>query len=456
MPISNGYDTQEVMNALFGRLKWRSLNPGGTYPLNLQVGAARGDFFITAGTSTGLSIGGVTFSNSSLIGWTYRVIQLGYGPLEIGVDITIDAVNGGWTLINGTTFSLNQRFSMEFQPQMSVTPNNISGRYYEQFHPMCTLDNLKSVIEQDLSSGGAFTSFLTDLEQGMIMTLLNGVFTEPQMIEETLIFDRQLRNDNAYGNSGKFVGYRLLIAPGEFAAQIVKAAFIFNQACQFNLYIYQDMQKTPLYSVPVNYTKPGEEMLIDLTDWVIHYSQQGYSQGGVFYLGYYQNDIGSALALDQFVNRWNQSLAFGYTAFEAVQLPAVYDFNRIQVPYTYRTYGMNLQIETYRDFTHRIVKNASMFDEAMGLAMSTIVLGYEAYSTRTNFDQRNLKDMATLLYGEINNSGDAKDINPYIAGLKMQLRRELKKINDNFFKKPGVVTNRPPIWGTQGLQGVFP
>ena len=88
-----------------------------------------------------------------------------------------------------------------------------------------------------------------------------------------------------------------------------------------------------------------------------------------------------------------------------------------------------------------------MFDEAMGLAMATIVLGYEAYSTRTNFDQRNMKDMASIIYGEINNSGDAKDINPYIAGLKMQLRRELKRINDNFFKKPGVITKQTASMG---------
>jgi hypothetical protein len=467
MPISNGYDTQEVMTALFGRIQWRSLNPGGTYPLNLQVGAARSDFYIQVGTTTGISIGGTTYSDSSLIGWTYRVVLRGIGPLkpqdpgnpQADDDITVDLINGGFTLINPAlgVWVNKQIITLEFQPQEAVTPNQVSSRFYEQFHPLCTLDLLENVIELDKSSGSAFTDFLTDLEQGMIMTLLNGVFNEPQLIEDTMIFDRQLRNDIPYTNYGKFVGYRLFIAPGEFAARIVRACFIFNGPCTFNLYIYQDMQNEPLYTIPVVYTTPGQEMIVDLTDWVIHYSQQSYSQGGVYYLGYYQNDLGTTLALDQFVNRWNESLAFGYTAFEAVQLPSVYNFNRIQVPYTYKTFGMNLQIETYRDFTHRIVKNASLFDEALGLAMATIVLGYQAYpNTRLNASQRISESLASRLYSELNNSGEASDINPYIAGLKMQLRRELTRLNRTFFPKKGVETTRPPMWGTESLQGVFP
>jgi len=454
MPISNGYDTQEVMNALFGRIKWRSLNPGGTYPLNLQVGAARGDFFIKAGTTTGMSVGGTAYSDSSLIGWTYRVNQTGYGILQPGVDITVDAVNGGWTLINGTIFILNQKFVIEFLPQMSVTPNNISSRYYEQFHVMNNLQNLSATLEQDISTGAAFTSFLTDLEQGMIMTVLNGVFNEPQMIEDTMIYSRRLRQDNAWTNSGKFCGYRIYIPPGEFAARIVKASFIFNGAATFNLYVYQDMQKTPAYTIPVT-TVANQEVYVDLQDWVLHYNQQTYSTGGVFYIGYYQNDLGSVQALDQFVSKWNETFAFGYTAFETPQLAGQYDFNRIQIPYTYVTYGMNLSVESYLDYTYRIVKNASMFDQAMGLAMAVIVLGYQAFSVRTNVLQRQVQDMATLLYSEINRD-ESSSINPNIAGLKRQLSAELKRINDNFFKKSGIVTNRPPIWDTRGLQGVFP
>jgi hypothetical protein len=117
---------------------------------------------------------------------------------------------------------------------------------------------------------------------------------------------------------------------------------------------------------------------------------------------------------------------------------------------------MNLEIQTYHDFTNRIIKNASLFDEAIGLTMAAIVLGYQAYSTRTSSKERITKEMAAMLYGEIMNSGEGKDTNPYIAGLKQQIQRELGRIHRNFFGKKEIITTRPPIWGTEGLQGVFP
>lgn len=457
MAISNGFDTAQVMGKLFGRVKWRSLNPGGTYPLNFNVGATRPDFFIKAGTSAGLVVGGTTYTDptSSLKGWTYSVEQLGYGTLQKDVDYSVDVLTGNWTLINGSFFAINQRFAIHFSPQVALVPGGSSNRYYEQFHPLCTLQNLRPVQESAAISDSDWMNFLTDLEQGVIMTLLNGIFSETQQIESTLIFDRQLRNDMNYTNYGKFVGYRLFIAPGEFAAQISRASFIFNGAASFNLYLFQDMQPTPLFTQPIT-TVAGKEVLVDLDNWIINYTGP-MAQGGVYYLGYFQNDLGPVMALDQFVNRWNQSLAFGYTAFEAVQPnPAVYDFNRIQVPYSYRTYGMNLEIQTYKDFTNRVIKNASLFDEAIGLTMACVVLGYEAYSTRTNFSERNIKDMAMLIYGEINNSGVSSDINPYVAGLKKQISREIKRLRENFLGCPGAIATRPPVWGTGSLQGVFP
>lgn len=457
MAISNGFDTDQVMAKLFGRVQWRSLNPGGAYPLNFQVGASRQDFFIKVGTTPGLIVGGSTYTDptSSLNGWTYGLEQLGYGTLQPGVDYSVDPTTGNWTLLNGATFTLNQRFAIHFQPQVAQSPGTSSGRFYEFFHPLCTLANLRQVQETAGISDMDFNTMLSDLEQGVIMSLLNGVFNEPQMIDSTLIFDRQLRNDIPYTPAGKFCGYRLFIAPGEFALQISRASFIFNGNASFNLYLFQDMKQAPLYTIPVTVVG-GDETYIDLPNWILNYTGPK-AQGGVYYLGYFQTDLGAVLALDQFVNRWNESLAFGYTAFEAVQpTPDVYDFVRIQVPYTYRTYGMNLEVQTYHDFTNRVVKNASLFDEVIGLAMATVVLAYEAYSTRSNTKERITKEMAAQLYGEIMNSGEGKDINPYIAGLKQQVRREIGRIHRNFFGDKRIKTTRPPIWGTEGLQGVFP
>lgn len=455
MAITNGFDTAQVMAKLFGRIQWRALNPGGSYPLNYSVNATRPDLFLIAGTTPGVTVGQSIYADSSLIGWSYTLFEQGYGPLDPNTDYTLNS--NGFTLTN-ETFQTSQKLTLQFKPSVAVSPGTTAGRFYEQFHPLCTLDNFLAAQPNTAFTGindPNFLTLLSDLEQGVIMQLLNGVFNEPQLIESTLMFDRQLRNDIPYTPAGKFCGYRFYIAPGEFAAQISRASFIFNGVATFNLYLFQDMQTEPLFTQSIT-TVSGQEVLVDLDDWIIHYTQPS-SQGGVFYLGYFQNDLpDNVLALDQFINRWNESLAFGYTAFETPSVSAT-DFIRIQVPYTYRTYGMNLEIQTYKDFTNRVVKNASLFDEAIGLMMAVIVLGYEAYSTRTNLTERITGPMADRIYAEINNAGYNTENNPFIAGLKKQVERETKRINDNFFKKPGVITSRPPIWGdNQGLQGVFP
>lgn len=327
-----------------------------------------------------------------------------------------------------------------------------SGRFFEDFHPLCTKSNLKDVIEGGNSMDDtAFGAFLTGLEKSVILRALNGVFNESQQIESTLIFDRQLRNDIVTQNFGKFCGYRLFIAPGEFSAQISQASFVFDGAATFNLYLFQDMTKDPLKTKSIT-TKAFEEVAVSLDDWIIDYI--GATQGGVYYLGYFQNDLGSVHALDEFVNRWNQSIAFGYTAFEAVAVGAT-DFVRIQVPYTYRTYGMNLEIQTYKNFTNRIAKNPSLFDELIGLTMAVTVLGYQAYSVRSNKEQRITQEMAGKIYDEINNLGNGM-LNPWVAGIKKQIDREIKRVRENFLGTPGVVTSRPPIWTTGSLQGVLP
>lgn len=451
MPISNGYDSQAVMNALQGRIKWRSLNPSGTQPVNSKSETARDNLYITVGKTAGLTVGGTIYTDSSLIGWTYAVSDL------LGNVIVVTPGTGNFTLTSGT-FILGAQYVVTFMALMQIPKSGASGRYFEQFHPYCNLANLGPAIQQDLTVGGLgvtpSTSFLVDLEEGMITSLVAAVFNQPQMLQDTMIYDRKLRQDNAWTNTGKFCGYRIYIASGEYVAAIRKASFIFNGAATFNLYLYQDMNPVPLYTQQVT-TIAGQEVYVDLTDWIVKYNNGSSAQGGVYYIGYYQNDLGAVQALDQFVSQWNQTYAFGYTAFETPQTGAG-TFNRIAIPYSFVTYGMNLVVETYKEFTHRIIKNASMFDEAMGLAMAVIAIGYQAMNVRTNVTTRLTEDTAAKLYGEINNSGDSKDINPYVAGLKMQLRRELKKLSDNFFKHCGVTTSRPPVFETGVLQGVFP
>lgn len=322
----------------------------------------------------------------------------------------------------------------------SLGSASTSGRNFEQFHPLCTLANLRAVQEMPNITDAAFAVFIADLEQGVIMQLLNGLFDKPQMIDNTLIFDRKLRNDNVYGNNGKFCGYRIYVANGDYAVQPTRASFLFNGAVSFPLYLFHDMLDTPLYTTVVT-TVANNEVYVDLDNWILKY-QQTQSQGGTFYIGYFQNDLGNVHALDQFITQWNGASAFGITGFETPATGST-TFIRRSIPYTLTTYGMNIELQSYHDYTNRIIKNVSMFDEAIGLMMACVVLSYESYSTRSNGAERITKELAAQIYNEINNAGFTTESNPYVAGLKKRIEREMKKLNENFFCKPTVITTIP-------------
>jgi hypothetical protein len=344
------------------------------------------------------------------------------------------------------------------QPPLGPTLNtfnkgSLSGRYFQDFHPMITITNIKDTIEfGETMNDSDFNAFLESMQKSAILRMINAVFNKTQLIESTLIFDRKLRNDIPTNNYGKFCGYRLMIGPGEFALQISRASFLFNKDVTFTLYLYQDAIIDPLYEIEVT-AEAYNEAYIDLPNWVLNYVSAK-SMGGVFYIGYYQDEIEAqgAVALDEFVTQWNKAYVFGYTAFEAVADFENRSFVRIAVPYTLRTYGMNLEVQTYRDFTNKVIKNASLFDEAIGLTLAIEALGYMTYSARSNKTQRITQEMGSIIYNEIMNSGDALQLNPYVAGLKQQLTQEIGRLNRNFFpdrRIPEILTTRPPIYGVR-------
>lgn len=324
-----------------------------------------------------------------------------------------------------------------------------SGRYFTQFHPMCTVENIISTMEDPLAGSQAVNDYLQDLQTGAIFTLLNQVLSTPQLIDSTLLFERYIRNDIPLQNFGKFCGYRIRVAPGEFTVQLSKVSFIFSGNANFNFYVFHDMRKAPIFTQAVSVTA-GDQAPIELEECYLKYADDNV-QGGVYYCGYFQNDIGQVQAFDEFVSQWNESIAFGYTGFEAVQTSTA-DFNRINVPYAFKTYGMNLEIQSYRDFTNKIARNAGLFDNAMGLMVAILALEIMAYSTRSNKNQRITKELASQIYIDVNNSENAGKFNPYVAGLKIRLEQEMNRIRDNFLfnkSKRGVFqATRPPIFNS--------
>lgn len=305
-----------------------------------------------------------------------------------------------------------------------------SGRTYEEFHPSASIQKLYTSQEDNAISDANFNALLQKKDDTTIWRSLNAIFNRPQLIEHGLVYERQSNVRNIpVPNQGNFCGYRIKVSNDNYAVMVNTVALFFNGVATFNLYLFNDLTLAPLKTQSVT-TLANSQTVVKL-DWVLKYIDD--NKGGLFYVGYFQNDLGSVLAVDEQLNMWDDSKCFGAWPFQSPQTDTL-NFNRINPSVVFRTYGMNMEVSSYRDFTEVIVMNAGLFDEARGLMMAIYVLEIIKNSPRANSTTRQANEVIKLEY-DLDLAFPTKDA-PFMAGLKAQLQREFKRINENFFPKP--------------------
>ena len=323
------------------------------------------------------------------------------------------------------------------QPTIAGAPvideDNLSAtsmRYFDDFHAAVRANRLYDVVDDKDISDSAFNALLQSMDQTVIMRCLNAVFNRPQLIEHSLLYERtsNLRNI-IIPNQGNFCGYRIKVAEGNYAVQLNAISLFFDSVKTFNIYLYNDLKKAPLKSIEVT-TEANSQVEVSL-GWVLNYISS--NKGGMFYIGYFQNDLGSTQGVDEQLNQWQPSKVYGAWPFQSPQIGDL-DFNRINPSVVFRSYGLNLEVSAFRDYTQTIIQNAHLFDEARGLMMAVNVIENIKNAIRSNGDQRiNQENMKDLEY-DLNLAFPSED-RPFMAGLKAQLINQFKRINDNFFPK---------------------
>jgi hypothetical protein len=404
-------------------------------------------------------------------GMVFYIEKIGYGTYDRTKYQALS--NGGFRLLGGDTFQPGERFVVHLsglsygtdatsytngfnlsqtmaalfgrvgwrQPLQSGSPvvnsTNLlskSGRYYQDFHALVSVANIKSILEEPGASDTNLNSYMESLQRSIIMRCLTSVFYEPEYLSQGLLFDRRGENDQVITNGNLFVGYRIKTPPiPDIAVQVDSVSLYFDSDATFNLYLFQDNRKTPVWFTEVS-TVGNQQTIVNLPDIVLNYIG-GANAGNSFYLGYFQADIGSAKAYDEQKRKWFE-YCFGVQPIESPKLSGEYDFNRLP-SYSSRTYGMNLHVSAFRDHTWQIVKKAALFDNMIGLQMAAQTIEQLIYTTRSNSTERALKDgVATgMAYMDLNSAMPISD-GPKIQGLQKKIEEEKNRLRQSFYPKP--------------------
>jgi len=310
-------------------------------------------------------------------------------------------------------------------------------RYFNDgaFHTIITVDNIKATMDEASASDNNLNAHLESLQRAAIMRCLNAVFREPEYIKQYLLLDRIGQNDKVIENTGLFVGYEINLAPVmDIGIQIDSATLLFDQDVTFNLYLFKDGKKSPISVIEVS-AVAGEATVVNFSDLVLNYIGSA-TKGGRFYFGYFQDDLGSARAIQEQVCS-KDTACFCAQPMQSKKVIGEFDFNRNQRSYTIQPYGINLEMSVFRDHTQVIVKKANLFDEVIGLTVASMTIEQIIYTCRSNTNERVLKDELSKIGIQLDLNGVAAiSDSPKIKGLNDRIEEELKRLRKSFSNKP--------------------
>ena len=329
----------------------------------------------------------------------------------------------------------------------TLSPANLgstSGRYFQDFHPICSPEIIKNIQEDNLITDDNFNTLLQNWQQADILKALNGCFNKRELIETKLLFERYGRQDypNPNSNPDSFVGIRIT-APRDFlkTMQIDTLYLYFDTNVTFNLYLFHDTIANPVWSQSVS-ALANEQTVISFADpLVLNYVKDHAS--GVYFLGYFQSDLGEAQAINEIVEKFNDLYSFGLIPVELFRKILNSDVTQINVnnvAYTIKTHGMNIRCSSFRDHTQLIVKHAYLFDELIGLQMACMVIEAIGYSGRSNKSERITKDLTQSLLNDLNGVPNPYGGAPISYGLRNQVQREINRVKADLYPKEKIRT----------------
>ena len=295
-----------------------------------------------------------------------------------------------------------------------------SGRYFNNnsFSPLVRLDYIKAMLPSDRP----LEEFLDEVVDDACNEILNSVAEKKKLtasgkdiVTSNLIFKEVVRG-NPITNEGRFVGVRFRLGDSVGIRATINRIGLFLTAAQpsLTLYLFNSLQDQAVDTF--TYTSAGANSFQWLIESVImDFDDASGTSGGVWYLGYYQDDlVGSAIQYNtlNWINGYCGSCGNGNanTYYKQItkyvgmmpfyvasgSLPAVgtmFDQNDI-VECTTNNFGFNFNITISCNLTQFWIDNKLTFADAIGKSVTLKVLEMIASSSQSSGVEQNLQPMA--------------------------------------------------------------
>lgn len=317
-------------------------------------------------------------------------------------------------------------FRQPYNPEYAIldSSNQLSrSGLFVTDNEFCKIEYLKDSQDYADISDADFNSYLTRKNKESIVNVCNQVFNESSFRERDLIYKRARNKTTLETLPIGFVGFRIIPNfSNNIAIQIKRVICEFSGTGTFELLLFNTGSKTPLFTKSITITSDNQS--IDL-DWTLDNTN---TYAGEYYIGYIANN----LSVTPYKRDWNAGYTMtSFCDFDLLKVKFVNHLTNTMPDLThiegmFEDIGLNLDINTFDDYTDLICNNEMLFSRAINYDLQISCLSTYLASLRSNANERNADRTALRVLAEI--EGQSSDNAIKITGLRPQLYRALSSI----------------------------
>lgn len=318
-----------------------------------------------------------------------------------------------------------------------------TGEYYQQKHPGLRLDIIQTLLPRNYDIEVFLRDQITEGTNEMLNDLLNYRKVHEfgkTLLEQTTLLNKYGWSGDTITNQNRFVGFQIrLKSVSGLQAVINQLGTQFTSVGTFPIYLFHSSKVNPIQTFNVTTSPNGWTW--ETKDIQLNAFKDDNYQGGVFIIGYYQEDItGNAINMTNFnwdkgycgscgdrasYNNW-QSIKNNFNVYPVYVPSGSYTkgemFDLKQVIYTNdQSWGLNLKFSVRCDLTDFFVKNKFAFKNLLALKVTYKILNMMKFSQEINAIEENMKMM---IIRDLEGDVDTKLIN-----IPTQYNRELKAVS---------------------------
>jgi hypothetical protein len=359
-----------------------------------------------------------------------------------------------------------QPTSSDFTPVLDTAAKTcVSGRYFNSEHSACSPNSIWKAQEDAGITDANFNTYLADLKNEVCMDALSRVFVGDALAEKPQItYEKTFRSGYiTVPNTGRFVGIQLKIADGDFAVKLDSILLTMTKACNVTVYMFNDVRAAPLWTKQFAVTTGYDQTIFNLNtpDYteIILRRLDSTHKGGMVWVGYFQDELEAqgANAADIYLNWWGDYMLVGYQSFEAVANYGQLTFQKDRYTSNYKSYGFNVELSGYHDYTNLIAAQPQAFDNLIGYMMAYKCIIEAMQSNRSNRDTRLGEENYNSLYDQLEGGSQGNKVPyqvavPYKTGYTNKIENEIKRLQDTFYDSARFISGIPPVNLPQDVQ----